>query len=81
MIERVPETAHYEVYNIKNDCNLAEFARKWIPGFKVGNGYGYYEFNSDEFIKPERRVVLIDKVQFISLYFYNYGVINCCCSL
>ena len=66
-MEQVPETVHYEVYDIQNSCNMAEFAKKHIPGFKLGRGYGYYQFKHKELIKPEKRVVLVDKVQFTML--------------
>ena len=62
MMDRVRETVHYEVYDIYESCNMVQFARSYIPGFRPERGYGYYEFKQEEFLKPEKKVVLVDKV-------------------
>lgn len=59
---RVHETVYNEVYEVDKTCNMAEFAKQKIPGFRPELGYGYYEFKQEEFLEPEKKVVLIDKV-------------------
>ena len=61
-MDRVRETVHYDVYDIHKSCNMAQFARAHIPGFRSELGYGYYEFKQNEFLEPEKEVVLTDKV-------------------
>lgn len=56
--------AYYTIYNVHTRCNMEEFGRKYIPGFKPEMGYGYYEFKQeDEYYKPHKRVILIHKVK------------------
>ena len=59
---KVCETVHYEVYDVQKSCNMVKLAKHHIPGFKPELGYGYYEFKLEEFLKPEKNVVLVDKV-------------------
>lgn len=60
MVDKVQ--AHYSIYNILKRCNMAEFGRKNIPGYKSERGYGYYEFMQDEFHKLHKKVILVHKV-------------------
>ena len=53
MMDRVH--AHYCIYNIRKRCNMAEFGKKHIPGFKPDLGYGYFEFTQDELFKPQKK--------------------------
>ena len=62
-MDRVRETVHYEVYNIRKSCNMAKCARHHIPGFKPELGYGYYEHKQEEILEPEKKVILVDKVE------------------
>ena len=61
-MDRVRETVHFEIYDIYKPCNMVEFGRSHIPGFKPELGYGYYELKQEEFLEPEKKVVLVDKV-------------------
>ena len=55
--------AHYSIYKIHKKCKMAEFGRKCItPEFRPELGYGYYEYTQDEFLKPDKRVILVHKV-------------------
>ena len=62
-MERVSETVHYELFDVYKTCNMMEFARHHIPGYRPELGYGYYEFKQEELLEPEKNVVLVDKVQ------------------
>lgn len=61
-MERVRETVFYNIYDVEETCYMAEFAKQKIPGFRPELGYGYYEFIQEEFLEPEKEVVLMDKV-------------------
>ena len=72
-MDRVRETVHYEVYDVDKSYNMAEFAKSKIPGFKPEFGYGYYEFKQPEYIEPEKKVVLVDKVRTSSFLIISYN--------
>ena len=63
MVDRVRETVHFEIFDVNKPCNMAQFARSHIPGFRPELGYyGYFEFKQEEFLEPEKKVVLVHKV-------------------
>ena len=70
MMDRV--RAHHSIYAIKRKCNMAEFARRQIPGFKPELGYGYYEFKEDGFFKPHKKVILVTEVSQIHFYIIKF---------
>jgi hypothetical protein len=65
MMDRISAAVHYDVYDIHKHCNMAEFGRRHIPGFRPELGYGFFEFKEEEYLKPHKAVILIDKVLLI----------------
>ena len=62
-MDRVRETVYYDLFDVYETCNMVDFAKHQIPGFRPELGYGYYEFKQEELLEPEKNVVLIDKVK------------------
>ena len=56
--------AYYEVYKIKRECDMSEFARSKIPGFNPTRGYGYCEIRSRTDVVPQSTIILMNKVGF-----------------
>ena len=70
-MDKIHATVHYEVYDVHKHCNMAEFGRHHIPGFRPELGYGFFEFKQEEFLMPHKAVILVDKVH----TGYNYVII------
>lgn len=51
------------IYDVDKQCGMEEFAAKHIIGYKQESGFGYYEFTKEEYLKPHKRVIIVDKVQ------------------
>ena len=54
----------YSIYEVPEDCDdtLLSFGRKHIPGFRSESGYGYFEFTKPEYLKFNKNVILMNKV-------------------
>ena len=61
-MDRIYGTVHCEVYDIHKPCKMAEFGRSHIPGFRPESGCGFFEFTKEEYLKPHKAVILVDKV-------------------
>ena len=61
---RLRTDTHYSIYEVREDCDdtVESFGRRHIPGFKSGSGYGYFEFTKPEYMKLNKNVILMDKV-------------------
>jgi hypothetical protein len=57
--------AYYEMYVIKSECEMSQFAKSKIPGFNPTRGYGYCEIvrPTDDII-PQSTIILMNKVYF-----------------
>ena len=71
MMDRIYETVHYDVYDIHKPCKMAEFGRHHIPGFRPDSGRGFFEFKKEEFLKPHKAVILVDKVVMYILTYWK----------
>ena len=76
-MDRIYETVHYEVYDIHKRCNMAEFGRRHIPGFKPESGCGFFEFKQQEYLKPHKAVILVDKVSDVIIMLININTELC----
>lgn len=66
-----------EIHGVEKQCNMEEFGRRHIPGYKSELGYGYFEFKEPECLKPHKNVIVVDKVQILQLnYTVGYYLIN-----
>lgn len=63
--------AYYEIYIIKRECEMFQFAKSKIPGFNPTRGYGYCEIISPTDIVPQSTIILMNKVGFTH-YFIQY---------
>lgn len=53
---------YYELHDVHERCNMGDFGALKIPGFRPENGYGYFEFKKEEYLKLHKNIVLIHKV-------------------
>ena len=69
-MERV--NVHYTVYDVYEECTMAEFGRSHIMGFKPEQGYGFFEFTKEkeEYFKPHKLKMLLHQVQELLLALY-----------
>lgn len=49
-------------YEVTEDIFVVEFARKHNMHYKPTSGCGYFEFTKPEYILPETKIILMDKV-------------------
>ena len=61
-MERISYNIHKEVNYVNKDSTLEEFGRLCNPVFRAEQGYGYFEFTEPEYLKPQKNVIVIDKV-------------------
>lgn len=61
-MEWIGYNIHREVNFVNEECTLEEFGRYYNPGFKAELGHGYFEFTEREYLKPQKNVIVMDKV-------------------
>ena len=71
-MERISKNVYCKVFNVTKRCNMDVFSEQRITGFKAEMGYGYYEFKEEEYLKPQKNVILMHKVN-IKGYIYTHA--------
>ena len=61
-MERINYSIHKEVNVVNKEYTVEELGRQYNPAFKAESGYGYYEFTEMEHLKPQKNVIIMDKV-------------------
>ena len=61
-MERISYSVHRAVYNVDKQCSMEEFGRRYNPVFRAEQGYGYFEFTEEEYLEPDKNVIVMDKV-------------------
>ena len=52
----------FEMLDVPDDCNVMDFARVHIHGYRAESGYGYHEFKKKMYILLETKLMLMDEV-------------------
>ena len=71
---------YYDLFPVdKGQPKMVDFAKKKIPGFDLLMGFGYYESNPKEHIKPSSKIILkvMENINFNVYNCVTINIINC----
>ena len=62
MMTKIDSAVYRCMYLVNESCNMEEFGRLHLGAYKQANGYGYFEFSSEEELETDVNVIVMDKV-------------------
>ena len=61
----------FKMLDVPSDCNVMDFVRVHIPGYRAESGYGYHEFKNKMYLLPDTKLMLMDKVMHLERFVTN----------
>ena len=62
MMTKIDSAVYRCIYDVNELCNMENFGRRQLSTYKQANGYGYFEFTSQEELETDVNVIVVDKV-------------------